>query len=189
VVLLEDLVREAETRALEIVKEKNPELSLEAMQNVAHIVALGSIKYPMLARDNNKIVTFDWKSALDFNGQAAPYIQYAHVRANSILRRMEGDLPESITPSYPLEPSEVQLIDWISRLPSEVQRAAEEFKPLHITNLAYELARSFNDFYMQCPVLKAEPPVRAARLRLVAAARQAIANALTLLGIQAPQVM
>jgi len=74
-------------------------------------------------------------------------------------------------------------------LPSEVQRAAEEFKPLHITNLAYELARSFNDFYMQCPVLKAEPPVRAARLRLVAAARQAIANALTLLGIQAPQVM
>lgn len=189
VVLLEDLVREAENRALEIVKEKNPELSLEAMQNVAHIVALGSIKYPMLARDNNKIVTFDWKSALDFNGQAAPYIQYAHVRANSILRRMEGDLPESITPSYPLEPSEVQLIDWISRLPSEVQRAAEEFKPLHITNLAYELARSFNDFYMQCPVLKAEPPVRAARLRLVAAARQAIANALTLLGIQAPQVM
>jgi len=83
----------------------------------------------------------------------------------------------------------VQLIDWISRLPSEVQRAAEEFKPLHITNLAYELARSFNDFYMQCPVLKAEPPVRAARLRLVAAARQAIANALTLLSIQAPQVM
>jgi arginyl-tRNA synthetase len=189
VVLLEDLVREAENRALEVVKEKNPDLSAEAMRNVAHQVALGAIKYPMLARDNNKIVTFDWKSALDFNGQAAPYIQYAHVRANSILRRMEEPLPETLTPQYDLEPSEVQLIDLISRLPVEIQRAAQEYKPLHLTNLAYELARAFNDFYMQCPVLKAEPKVRAARLRLVAAARQAIANALNILGIQAPEVM
>lgn len=189
VVLLEDLVREAENRALEVVKEKNPDLSAEAMQNVAHLVALGAIKYPMLARDNNKIVTFDWKSALDFNGQAAPYIQYAHVRANSILRRMENPLPASLTPQYTLEPSEVQLIDLISRLPVEIQRAAQEYKPLHLTNLAYELARAFNDFYMQCPVLKAEPEVRSARLRLVAAARQAIANALRILGINAPEVM
>ncbi len=189
VVLLEDLIREAENRALEVVKEKNPDLSAETMQNVAHGVALGAIKYPMLARDNNKIVTFDWKSALDFNGQAAPYIQYAHVRANSILRRMEGVLPDSFSPQYTLEPSEVQLIDLISRLPAEVQRAAQEYKPLHLTNLAYELARAFNDFYMQCPVLKAEPDVRAARLRLVAAARQAMANALRILGIKAPEVM
>lgn len=189
VVLLEDLVREAENRALEVVKEKNPELNTETMQNVAHMVALGAIKYPMLARDNNKIVTFDWKSALDFNGQAAPYIQYAHVRANSILRRMENPLPDSLTPQYALEPSEVQLIDLISRLPTEVQRAAQEYKPLHLTNLAYELARAFNDFYMQCPVLKAEPEVRSARLRLVAAARQAIANVLRMLGITAPEVM
>lgn len=189
VVLLEDLVREAENRALEVVKEKNPELNSETMQEVAHMVALGAIKYPMLARDNNKIVTFDWKSALDFNGQAAPYIQYAHVRANSILRRMDGDLPDSTAPQYDLEPSEVQLIDLISRLPAEIQRAAQEYKPLHLTNLAYELARSFNDFYMQCPVLKAEPDIKSARLRLVAAARQAIANVLTILGIKAPQVM
>lgn len=189
VVLLEDLVREAENRALEVVKEKNPELNSETMQEVAHMVALGAIKYPMLARDNNKIVTFDWKSALDFNGQAAPYIQYAHVRANSILRRMDGDLPDSTAPQYDLEPSEVQLIDLISRLPAEIQRAAQEYKPLHLTNLAYELARSFNDFYMQCPVLKAEPHIKSARLRLVAAARQAIANVLTILGIKAPQVM
>jgi arginyl-tRNA synthetase len=83
----------------------------------------------------------------------------------------------------------VQLIDLISRLPAEIQRAAQEYKPLHLTNLAYELARAFNDFYMQCPVLKAEPEVRSARLRLVAAARQAIANALSILGITAPEVM
>jgi len=189
VVLLEDLIREARQRAHQIVQEKNPSLPAEEMQRVAHMVALGAIKYPMLARDNNKVATFDWQTALDFEGQAAPYIQYAHVRANSILRRMEAPLPGPLTPSHALDASEIRLIDLISRLPGEVQRAAQEFKPLHLTNLAYEMARAFNDFYMQCPVLKAEPEVRAARLRLVAASRQAIANALWLLGIQAPDVM
>jgi arginyl-tRNA synthetase len=143
----------------------------------------------MLARDNAKVATFDWESALDFNGQAAPYIQYAHVRANSILRRMERPLAESFEPGYTLEASEVQLIDLISRLPAEVQRAAAEFRPLHLTNLAYEIARAFTDFYNTCPVLKAEPHVRDFRLRLVAAAKQTLANALTLLGITAPEVM
>jgi arginyl-tRNA synthetase len=189
VVLLEDLVREAKARALEVVQEKNPSLTQAEMQQVAHLVALGAIKYPMLARDSTKVVTFDWQSALDFNGQAAPYIQYAHVRANSILRRMEGPLPESSTPLYDLEPSEIQLVDLISRLPGEIQRAALENKPLHIANLAYDLAKAFNDFYTQCQVLKASPEVRLNRLRLVAATRQVIAIVLNLLGIQAPELM
>jgi arginyl-tRNA synthetase len=111
------------------------------------------------------------------------------VRANSILRRLEESLPESTLPEYALDPTEIQLIDLISRFPAEVQRAAAEYKTLFITNLAYELARAFNDFYNACPVLKAEPNTRAARLRLVAATRQTIANALDLLGIVAPEVM
>jgi arginyl-tRNA synthetase len=189
VVLLEDLVREAKARALQVVQEKNPSLTAEEMQQVAHQVALGAIKYPMLARDSTKVVTFDWQSALDFNGQAAPYIQYAHVRANSILRRMDGPLPDTLTPAYELEPAEIQLVDLISRLPGEIQRAAQEYKPLHIANLAYDLAKTFNDFYTQCQVLKASPEVRLNRLRLVAATRQAIAILLNLLGIQAPDLM
>jgi arginyl-tRNA synthetase len=189
VVLLEDLIREASARALEVVEEKNPALRAEQKQDVARAVGLGALKYPMLARDNTKIVTFDWESALDFNGQAAPYIQYAHVRANSILRRVDGPLPASCAPAYQLAPAEVELIDRISRVPAEIQRAAKEYKTLHITNLAYELARAFNDFYSQCPVLQADPEVSAFRLRLVAATRQAIANVLALLGIEAPEVM
>ena len=159
------------------------------MEQVSKAVALGAIKYPMLARDATKIVTFDWQTALDFNGQAAPYIQYAHVRANSILQRLEEPLPSTLIPDYDMPASEVQLVDLISRLPAVLQRAAEELKPLHITNLAYELARAFNDFYGECPVLKAPPEVRQARLRLVAASRQALATLLKLLGIQAPMVM
>jgi len=189
VVLLEGLMCEATQRARQVVEEKNPTLPDEVKDEVAFAVGLGALKYPMLARDNAKIVTFDWESALDFNGQAAPYIQYAHVRANSILRRLEETLPASILPEYALERTEIQLIDLISRFPAEVQRAAAEYKTLVITNLAYELARAFNDFYNACPVLKAEPNTRAVRLRLVAATRQTIANALRLLGIVAPEVM
>lgn len=189
IVLLEGLIDEAEARAKQIVEEKNPSLSEEQQSAVAHAVGLGALKYPMLARDNAKIVTFDWESALDFNGQAAPYIQYAHVRANSILRRMNEPLPGPIALDYELDPAEIELVDVISRFPDEVKRAAQEYKTLHITNIAYELARAFNEFYKQCPVLKAEPGTRAFRLRLVAAAQQTIANVLGLLGITAPDVM
>jgi arginyl-tRNA synthetase len=188
VVLLEDLIREATTRALEVVELKNPELSAEGKLAVARAVGIGAIKYPMLARESTKIVTFDWQSALDFNGQAAPYIQYAYVRGGSILRKANQSVPASDF-SGEMTPVEIQLVDLITRVPVEVQKAAADFRPLNIANLGYELARTFNDFYNQCPVLQVEEPIRSQRLRLVAATRQAIGNCLALLGITAPEVM
>lgn len=189
VVLLEDLIREATRRALALVEEKNPELSAAQKSAIARATGIGAIKYPMLARENTKIVTFDWEAALDFNGQAAPYIQYAYVRANSIIRKAGGQVPEENDFNYEMSGAEIQLVDWISRLPKEVQRSAAEYKPLYLATLAYELARSFSDFYTECPVLQAQEPVRSGRLRLVSAARQAIANALALMGITAPEAM
>jgi len=189
VVLLEDLLREATERALQVVREKNPELSEDQKQEIARAVGIGAIKYPMLTRDNTKVVTFDWQSALDFNGQAAPYIQYACVRANSILRKAAVNLPGSLIPDYPLSQPEVVLIDLIGRLPNEIQNAARDLRPLLITTLAYDLAKAFNDFYTQCPVIQAEENIRNSRLRLVAAAKQAMTNSLALLGITAPQAM
>ncbi len=188
VVLLEDLIREATSRALEVVELKNPELGAEQKLAIARAVGIGAIKYPMLARESTKVVTFDWQAALDFNGQAAPYIQYAYVRGGSILRKANQPLPEADFTGE-MAPVEIQMVDLITRLPLEVQKAAAEFRPLNIANLAYELARTFNDFYNQCPVLSAGEPVRSQRLRLVAAARQAIGNCLALLGITAPEVM
>lgn len=189
VVLLEDLIREATQRAMEIVESKNPELAAEKKQEIAQAVAIGGIKYPMLSRDNTKIVTFDWQSALDINGQAAPYIQYAHVRASSILRKVKDEVPAERPVDFELTKAEITLVDLIARIPGEVQKAATDHRPLLIANLAFDLAQAFNDFYNQCPVLQAEEPVRAFRLRLVAATRQAIANSLALLGITAPQAM
>ncbi|HPH96403.1 MAG TPA: arginine--tRNA ligase [Anaerolineaceae bacterium] len=189
VVLLEHLIAEAVSRALEVVEQKNPDLTAEQKLAVARAVGIGAIKYPMLARENAKIVTFDWKTALDFDGQAAPYIQYAYVRGGSILRKAGGEIPAAFTPTHTLQREEVALVDAISRFPSEVQRAAGDLRPLAMATQAYDLARAFNDFYTGCPVLSAEPEVRAFRLRLVAAARQAIGNALALLGITAPEAM
>ena len=191
VVLLEDLLREAITRAKEEARKKNPSLSGEQLEQVARAVGLGALKYPIVARENTKLVTFDWQAALDFNGQAAPYIQYAHVRCNSILKKA-GLAMDELPPAafdYPLNPAEIELIDIISRFPSEVQRAAAEYKPLVIASLAYEVARTFAGFYDACPVVQAEPHIRAARLRLVAAAKYTLANSLALLGITAPEVM
>ena len=189
VVLLEDLIQEAEKRAMLIVEAKNPELGLEDKKQIASMVALGSIKYSLLSRDNTKIVTFDWESALDVNGQAAPYIQYAAVRANSILRKEKNGIPPSTALDHGLGEKEIVLVDMISRFSQEVEKAGRDLKPLQIANYAFDLAKAFNDFYTNCPVLSAENDVRSFRLRLVAAAKQTIINSLGLLGIAVPEVM
>jgi len=189
VVLFKDVADEAVRRVLAEIEQKNPNMPAAEKQDVAQKVGLGALAFAMLSVDNNKDIVFDIDEALNFEGHTGPYIQYAHVRATSILRKLEEPLPGSITPSYSLDPTEVQLIDLISQFPIVVQRAAERYKPLQISNQAYDLARAFNDFYNKCPVLQSDPEVRAFRLRLVAAARIAIANALNLLDIAAPDIM
>ena len=189
VVLFDDLMEEATSRAREIVKQKNPELSEAVKDAIAEAVALGALKYSMLSRDNTKVVTFDWDAALDFNGQAAPYIQYAHVRAGSILRKAGVTLPKVVAFPNGLVKAEVDLIEVLTRLPQDVVKAAEDYRPLTIANLAFDLAKAFNDFYNTCQVLNVEPEVRDYRLRLVAASKQVIATSLDLLGINSPSVM
>lgn len=188
IVFLDEFLEEAYTRAKAIVEEKNPGLSPEEKQQIAKTVGLGALKYPMLAIDTNKVSTFDWESALDFEGHACPYIQYAHVRANSILTRA-GDLPSKAQVSHQLAAAEVSLLDRLSRFPVLIQRSAEDYKPLHLANYAYDLARDFTEFYQNCPVIKAETHIRSFRLRLTEASRQVIENTLHLLGISAPAQM
>jgi len=189
VVRLEDLIREAQARALEIVEEKNPDLTDDQKGKVARAVGLGAIKFPMLDRESTRTVTFDWETALDFNGQAAPYIQYAHVRANSILKKVK-DLPDQVSqPGHELLEEEVALIESLSKFPGVVQNAAMELKPLHLTNYLFGLAKAFNAFYRNAPVLNAEEGIRDFRIGLVESSRIALSNGLGLLGIEAPRVM
>jgi len=192
--LFEDVLAAVLERARHIIEEKNPDLTPEAKERVAREVGIGSLKYAMLARDNNKVVVFDLEEALSFDGHAAPYIQYAHARASRILEHA-GETEATIRGKLDgldfgtLAPEELGLLQQIASLPEEVQRSAAEERPLLIASYVFELAKRFNDFYHACPVLQSGEPTRTARLALVAAARRALANGLALIGIAAPHEM
>jgi len=188
-ILFKDVAEEAQRRVQTIIAEKNPGMPAIQRETVARQVGLGALIYAMLSVDNNKDIIFEMDTALNFDGHTAPYIQNAYVRANSILRKA-GGFPYLAQYDYALSTHEVQLIDLISRFPAAVQQAAGEYKPLHMASFAYELASNFHSLYHVVPVLQSESKViRDARLRLVAAARQTLENALRLLDIQAPEVM
>jgi arginyl-tRNA synthetase len=187
-VLYDDVATEVLQRAREIIDEKNPTLPDELKEHIARDVGIGSMKYGMLARDNNRVVVFDIEDALSFEGHSAPYIQYAHARACRILEKVD-ELPSGDLDFGELTPEEINLIEQIATFPVEVERSAAEYKPLVITSYVFDLAKRFNDFYHACPVLTAPEPQRSARSALVAATRQTLANGLGLLGIAAPEVM
>lgn len=189
VILFMDVLAEAERRVRAIIEEKNPNLTGDQRETVVRQIGLGALIYGMLSVDNNKDIVFNLDEALSFDGQSAPYIQNAYVRANSILRKVE-ELPESSSFDYELDPIEIELIDVISRFPALVQKAAEDYKPLLIATYAFELAKTFHHFYHAVRVLKADSEQKInARLRITAAAKETIAIALKLLGIEAPEAM
>jgi len=188
-VLFKDVADEAIRRAVLEIEKKNPELIDEQRQIAAIKVGLGAMAYAMLSVDNNKDMVYDMQAALNFDGHTGPYIQNAHVRANSIIKKSDG-VPLQASFDYTMTSHEVQLIDLISRFPSTVQQAVQEYRPLVIANYAYDLASTFHSFYHVVRVIQTEDPdIRAARLRLVTATQQTLANALRLLDIQAPEVM
>jgi arginyl-tRNA synthetase len=194
VILFKEVADEAYRRVQAVIAERNPDLTPEQRHVVSSQVGLGAIAYALLEVDNIRDIVFEWESALSFDGKSAPYIQNAYVRANSILKKAEaaGQAPAEGPDAfqYTLEPSEVELIDLLARFPGVVQQAAADYKPLHVANYVYELARTFHGFYHLVPVLQTEDAaVRRARLQLVAAARRVLANALRLLVIPAPDVM
>ena len=189
VVLFKDVMDEAIKRVLAVESEKAPDMSEAERRKVAEQIGLGALAYSMLSVDNNRDIVFEMDEALSFDGRTGPYIQNAHVRANSILKKA-GKLPSEGQFDFELDSHEVQLIELISRFPDTVQQAANEYRPLVMAAYAYDLANTFHSFYHAVPVLQTDNEnIRAARLRLVAAARQTIANALRLLDIQAPEVM
>ncbi|MBI5838670.1 MAG: arginine--tRNA ligase [Chloroflexi bacterium] len=189
VVLFKDVADEAVKRVLAVESEKSGDIPEGEREKIAAQIGLGALAYSILSVDNNKDIVFDMDAALSFDGRTGPYIQNAHVRANSILKKA-GAVPEKADFSDTLDPHEIQLIDLLSRFPGTVEQAANEYRPLVMAAYAHDLANVFHSFYHAVPVLQTDDPkIRDARLRLVAAAKQVIANALRLLDIQAPDVM
>lgn len=194
VVLFKDVYDEAVKRVLAVESERSGNIPENEREQVAQQIGLGALVYSMLAVDNNKDIVFDINEALSFDGRTGPYIQNAHVRANSILKKSKTESQTSdlrpATFDYELTKHEIELIEQISRFPNAVQQAANEYRPLVMAAYTYDLANAFHSFYHAVPVLQNEnEDVKNARLQLVAAAKQTIANALRLLDIQAPEVM
>jgi len=164
-------------------------------EKIATQIGLGALAYSILSVDNNKDIVFDINEALAFDGRTGPYIQNAHVRANSILKKsgqVDTDTSKqgNMSFDYDLTKHEIELIERISKFPDAVQQAANEYRPLVMAAYAYDLANAFHSFYHAVPVTQTQDEkVRNARPQLVAAAKQTIANALRLLDIQAPDVM
>ena len=193
VILFKDVYDEAVKRVLALETERSGNVPENERVQIAEQIGLGALVYSMLAVDNNKDIVFDINEALSFDGRTGPYIQNAHVRANSILKKANLQTLERSNVStfnFELSKHEIELIEQISRFPNAVQQAANEYRPLVMAAYAYDLANAFHSFYHAVPVLQSESEeIRNARLRLVAAAKQTLANALHLLDIQAPEVM
>ena len=190
VVLFKDVYDEAIKRVLAVESERSGNIPEVERENIAKQIGMGALAYSMLSVDNNKDIVFDINEALSFDGRTGPYIQNAHVRANSILKKAGTFNLGPAAFNYDLTKHEIELIEQISRFPDAVQQAANEYRPLVMAAYAYELANAFHSFYHAVPVLQSEDEnIRNVRLRLVAAAKQVIANALRLLDIQAPEVM
>ena len=193
VVLFKDVADEAVKRVLSLETERSADIPASEREKIASQIGLGALVYSMLSVDNNKDIVFDINEALSFDGRTGPYIQNAHVRANSILKKAGSQTfqPDHLPIfNYDLTKNEIELIEQISPIPQAVQQAAEEYRPLVMASYTYELANTFHSFYHAVNVMQTEDEnTRNARLRLVAAAKQTLANALRLLDIQAPDVM
>lgn len=185
---LVDLLNEAVARATAIVAEKNPSLESEEQKQIARMVGIGAVKYADLSNDRVKDYVFDWDRMLAFDGNTAPYLQYAHARIRSIFRRGEGT---SSAGTIQIEAPEEKLLAMaLLAFPATVREVADSLAPHKLCVYLYELAAIFSNFYEHCPVLKAATDAeRASRLRLCQVTAQVIASGLGLLGIESPERM
>lgn len=180
--------------ALKQVDARRPETSYEFKKQVAEIVGIGAVRYDIVRVSPEKSTVFNWKEALDFEKQGAPYIQYSHARACSILEKAKEEVAwessTEIEPSLLVEDTEIDLIKKMAMFDNIIDIGARELKPHVLAIYARELADAFNQFYRFVPVIAAEDEkVRAARLALVDCAKIVLANSLDTLGIAAPESM
>jgi len=188
-VTLDETVDEAVKRAYAEVVKRSPNLSEEDKQRISKLVGIGAIKYALAQVDPSKPVVFTWDRVLDFEKNSAPYIQYSHARAGSILRKAERK-PEKADYALLREPIERDLVLALAKFPDTLVDSAENLRPNEIADYANAVADKFNTFYSALPVIKAEPlELSDARLALVESTKTVLQNALNLLGIEAPERM
>ena len=176
---LDDLLAEATRRAYEIVKERGGDAKL------AEEIGFGAVKYADLSHDPATAIDFNWDKALALEGNSGPYLQYAHARVCSLMDKAGN--PDVSAFRYSIaSPSEKLLALQLLKFGGTVRKAAENYKPSLLADYLFQTAQLYSSFYQQNPILKSEPEVRDARLKLCALFGRVLAKGLDLLGIAAP---
>ena len=191
-VKLSDLIDEAIARAEAAIAEKNPDLDEAARAEVARMVGLGALKYADLATDRTRDYVFDWDRMLSFDGNTAPYLQYAQVRCRSIFRRAEVDPAPYAAGEVMVtlgEEAERALAIALLNFDTAISATLETWSPHKLCSYLFDLAGTFTTFFETCPVLKAEPATRESRLALCALTAEVLSEGLAALGIEAPDRM
>ena len=184
-VLLEDFMKQAEKKAGEGLQKRYKKIDKKA----AKVIGYGALKYSILRVSPEKNVTFNWDNALNFEGETAPYIQYAYARISSIIKKNKKAIQKNINFELLNEKEEIELIKKVALFPEIVEKTAKELRPNLMANYAYELAKQFNEFYHMHNILKEEKQLKDSRLALAASVKQAIKNSLNLLGIDVLEKM
>jgi arginyl-tRNA synthetase len=189
-VKLSALLDEAVERATAAVREKNPDLDAASQDSIARMVGIGAVKYADLSTDRVKDYIFDWDRMLSFDGNTAPYLQYAHARICSIFRRAgieRSSVDASLLALSAKEERALALV--VLQFDSAVRDTIDKASPHRLCTYLYEVATAFTAFYENCPVLKSDEPVRTSRLVLCDATARVLSAGLGLLGIDAPEAM
>ncbi len=185
-VKLGDLLDEAESRALAVVNEKNPDLPEAQRREIARVVGIGAVKYADLLPNRQSDYVFSWDKMLSLQGNTAPYLQYAYARIASILRKA-GETP-NIQPSTSNiqlgAADELALAKQLLNFGGVLEGVAADFRPNYLCNYLYEVAGAFAKFYEACPVLKSEGETRASRLALCELTGRVLKQGLEALGIE-----
>ncbi|WP_077367206.1 arginine--tRNA ligase [Anaerosalibacter sp. Marseille-P3206] len=187
VVFLEDVLKKAIEKTHDIIEERNP--NLENKEEVAKQVGIGAIVFQELFNGRIKDYVFSWDKTLSFEGETGPYVQYAHARANRLLDKGEFSLEDDIDYSLLNSEEEMAIIKLLYDFPNTVINSAEKYEPSFVTRHITEIAKSFNRFYHNCPILSEDEEIKKARLLLVYATKEVLKTGLNLLGIEAPDKM
>jgi len=190
-VKLGDLLDEAESRALAVVNEKNPDLPEDQRRNIARVVGIGAVKYADLLPNRQSDYVFSWDKMLSLQGNTAPYLQYAYARIASILRKADGtqNSQPSASDIQPSALEELALAKQLLNFGGVLEAVAADFRPNYLCNYLYEVAGAFAKFYEACPVLKSEGEIRASRLALCDLTGRVLKQGLEVLGIEVLEQM
>ncbi len=195
VVDADDLIAEMINTARDMSKElgKLEGYSVEDAERVYYTIALGALKYFILKVDPKKNMTFDPRESIDFNGNTGPFIQYSYARIQSVLRKATDKgmlIPEKLDENVELTTKEIQLLSLIMNFPNIVSEAGKVYSPAVIANYIYDLAKEFNQFYHEIPIVFEENEAkRSVRLALSGVVGDIIKQSMWLLGIDVPERM